>query len=553
MAKTGSITITQGTQEIANNRTYITVKGTITTSGDSYRESSNNGTITVTQDNISIYSGTFAKSAPKKSTTDLFEIGFWVTHKSNGSSGTIVASYNYDGGWCTASTSTTLTDITREFENTINHYRLIPEHSEANTRGWVLTESTSLSGTYNTSVTIPTSAIKDYSGFYHNKDVGSYWGTSSYSFKNVGSTFTQPSQAINIEYFYYPKSIVVFEENFNSRPINMFAKENSTVNGVSVTYDESTGIVTINGTCATSSFIDADKYAYLPINANAGDKYTIAIKMVGGSIKTTGYGCYVALDEALNYTNLSTRNYKDTIVPFTTSEETNTNTLTLTGQGNQLRIALWNNGANTVYNNFQFKVQIEKTDTWSGVFTTGSLFMIPSETFSELPITSRENYDFKGWNTQQDGTGTYVNETSNYVSPLYAIWTPNAYTITFNGNGGTTTVDSLEVAYETTQNNDVSQYIPTRQAYEFLGWYTYPTGGVQVYDANGLCTNDGTYWLNDICVHTEDYTLYAQWKALNIAYGRPNEVWNLYYVYKKANGNWYSSIMYVRPNNEYIR
>lgn len=113
MAKTGSISITQGTQEIANNRTYITVTGKITTTGESWRGDSRTGTYTITQNGTVIKSGTFTHGAPASSTTTLFSVGLWVNHKTDGSSGTIAVSYNYDSGWCTASTSTTLTKIAR--------------------------------------------------------------------------------------------------------------------------------------------------------------------------------------------------------------------------------------------------------------------------------------------------------------------------------------------------------------------------------------------------------------------------------------------------------
>lgn len=113
MAKAGSITITQGTQEIANNRTYITVTGKITTTGESYRGNSRTGTYTITQNGTVIQSGSFTHGAPANSTTTLFSVSLWVAHDSSGNSGTISVSYNYDNGWCTGSGSTTLTKIPR--------------------------------------------------------------------------------------------------------------------------------------------------------------------------------------------------------------------------------------------------------------------------------------------------------------------------------------------------------------------------------------------------------------------------------------------------------
>lgn len=114
MAKTGSIGFTQGTQDITNNRTYLEVRGYITTSGDSWRGDSRTGTISISQNGTTIYSGSFTHGAPKNSTTELFAVGLWVSHDSVGSSGTITASYNYDSGWCTGSGSTTLTSIPRQ-------------------------------------------------------------------------------------------------------------------------------------------------------------------------------------------------------------------------------------------------------------------------------------------------------------------------------------------------------------------------------------------------------------------------------------------------------
>lgn len=113
MAKSGSVSITQGTKDNINNRTYITVTGVITTSGESYRGNHNTGVVTVTQNGAAIHSSTFTSGAPANSTTTLFTIELWVYHDDNGNSGTITASYNYASSWCSASTSVVLTQIPR--------------------------------------------------------------------------------------------------------------------------------------------------------------------------------------------------------------------------------------------------------------------------------------------------------------------------------------------------------------------------------------------------------------------------------------------------------
>ena len=172
--------------------------------------------------------------------------------------------------------------------------------------------------------------------------------------------------------------------------------------------------------------------------------------------------------------------------------------------------------------------------------------------YGELPIPTKTGYTFINWYTEE-GTivteDTIVNISSDHT--LFASWEANTYVITLNPNGGEVVVDSLEVVYETIQNNNISQYVPVRQAYEFLGWYD--ANGIQVYDANGLCTNDGIYWLDDVCVYTDDYELYAQWKALNIAYYKHEGEWKLCRTYIKVDNTWKPAIMYIKLNNKYIR
>ena len=121
MAKTGSIGITLNSQSIANNTSSITVRGTITTSGESYRGSHRTGTYTVKQGGTVIYNGSFTCGAPANSTTTLFSKTLVVTHDAVGKSGDISVSYNYDSGWCTASGSAGLPTIPRKSELTVGN------------------------------------------------------------------------------------------------------------------------------------------------------------------------------------------------------------------------------------------------------------------------------------------------------------------------------------------------------------------------------------------------------------------------------------------------
>lgn len=74
------------------------------------------------------------------------------------------------------------------------------------------------------------------------------------------------------------------------------------------------------------------------------------------------------------------------------------------------------------------------------------------------------------------------------------------FTVTFNANGGTTPTPSKSVSYGSTYG---ALPTPTRQGYEFLGWFTQQTGGTQV-------TSSTTVSI------TANQILYAHWKVLSI-------------------------------------
>lgn len=102
----------------------------------------------------------------------------------------------------------------------------------------------------------------------------------------------------------------------------------------------------------------------------------------------------------------------------------------------------------------------------------------------------------------------------------------NKYAVTFNPNGGElkkpggnlnngTNTNSVTVTYSLSSCWAMSGDIPTRTGYTFNGWYTSPSGGTQVYDATGHCTNEGTYWSDQKWVYKGNVTLYAQWTAIS--------------------------------------
>ena len=118
----------------------------------------------------------------------------------------------------------------------------------------------------------------------------------------------------------------------------------------------------------------------------------------------------------------------------------------------------------------------------------------------ELEDASKEGYTFNGWYTEQSYTNKIETIYTNLVQNLnlYAKFTINQYTMTFNTNGGST-IAPITQDYNTAVSKPAD---PEKIYAEFDGWYT----------DNGTFANEYTFTtmpLNGI-------TLYAKWKELFI-------------------------------------
>ena len=120
---------------------------------------------------------------------------------------------------------------------------------------------------------------------------------------------------------------------------------------------------------------------------------------------------------------------------------------------------------------------------------------------------SRTGYSFAGWNTNSSGTGTNyasgATYTGNAALTLYAKWTPNTYTVSYNANGGSGAPGNQTKTYGV--NLTLSSTKPTRTNYNFKGWSTSASGGV-IYASGATYTNNSAV------------TLYAVWE---LAYVKP--------------------------------
>ncbi|HJB89946.1 MAG TPA: S-layer homology domain-containing protein [Candidatus Eisenbergiella merdigallinarum] len=117
---------------------------------------------------------------------------------------------------------------------------------------------------------------------------------------------------------------------------------------------------------------------------------------------------------------------------------------------------------------------------------------------TSLPTSTQSGYSFNGWYTAKTGGDKITPDTVFSASvTVYAQWTedtppqPAEYTITFDGNGGTS-----PAAQTTTGQKLTSLPTSTQSGYSFNGWYTAKTGGDKI-------TPD--------TVFSASVTVYAQW------------------------------------------
>jgi len=111
-------------------------------------------------------------------------------------------------------------------------------------------------------------------------------------------------------------------------------------------------------------------------------------------------------------------------------------------------------------------------------------------------------YTFTGWNTLENGEGTDYTDNQSIINltsidneniVLYAQWSVNIYTVTFNANGGENINETLTIIY----GSEISDLpTPEKTGYVFLGWYL-----------DGVKIEEGTSF-----TLADDVQLVAEWR-----------------------------------------
>ena len=121
-------------------------------------------------------------------------------------------------------------------------------------------------------------------------------------------------------------------------------------------------------------------------------------------------------------------------------------------------------------------------------------------TVANCTFTAPTGYEFSGWNTAADGSGTdyAVGRAINADVTLYAQWTIHSYTVHFDMQGHGSAISNQIVNYGAKVNEPNK---PAVLDYTFGGWYK-----------EAACTNA---WNFETDVVTSEITLYAKWEELS--------------------------------------
>ena len=103
----------------------------------------------------------------------------------------------------------------------------------------------------------------------------------------------------------------------------------------------------------------------------------------------------------------------------------------------------------------------------------------------------------KNYNVNAEVKDTWIDSRAPKID-LYAVWSPNTYTISYNANGGSGAPTAQTKTYGTDLTLTTST--PTRSGYTFNGWNTKSDGSGTNYSAGGKFTTNA------------NTTLYAKWK-----------------------------------------
>ncbi len=354
------------------------------------------------------------------------------------------------------------------------------------------TEVSTISQDYNTTVTAPDEPEKagyTFVGWYSDEDL-----THSYTFTTV------PAEDITLyaKWLVNPTTIN-FESNGGTEVSSITQEYNSTViapNNPTKTGYTFDGWYTDNNTFLNEYIFDTMPVEDITLYAKwIINEYTISFESNGGSEVDSITQDY---NTSLIEPNIPTRTYYTFEGWYSDEALSNPFTFATMPAENITLYAKWTINEYTI--NFESNGGNEVTSITQDYNT---MVLAPSD-------PERTGYIFEGWYSDETLTNSYTFTTMPAENiTLYAKWTINEYTMSFESNGGSE-VTSITQEYNTIVLQPTD---PTRTDYTFEGWYsdigltipytftTMPAENITIYAKWSLGSSEGLLY-----THIDEYT-----------------------------------------------
>lgn len=202
---------------------------------------------------------------------------------------------------------------------------------------------------------------------------------------------------------------------------------------------------------------------------------------------------YDQLPQSLNANNFSKEGYN-----FTNWNTIADGSGTNYSNGATISASNWQKGTLDLY--AQWEIQKFKVSFITNDGSAVATQIVEWNKTAEKPSDpTRTGYTFSGWYADSALTMTFNFSTQITTdTTIYAKWTPNTYTVIFDGNGATTgSMAAQTFTYGISQNLNTNTY--ERNGYNFLGWSTSSTA------------TSATYTDKRSISVSEDMILYAVW------------------------------------------
>lgn len=155
----------------------------------------------------------------------------------------------------------------------------------------------------------------------------------------------------------------------------------------------------------------------------------------------------------------------------------------------------------TIYANWTANKYVVTLNNNDGTGLSSQQTVIYDTAYGDLTAPTRTGYTFNGWYTDIIG-GTKISSTSIHNvadnRTLYANWTPNKYSVSFDLNGGSGSFSAISVEYDGIYGD---LPVPERAGHDFIGWFNAAENGVQISQ-------------NSRVEITSNQILYARWQQI---------------------------------------